>query len=110
MSESAIVPGGAGFIGSHVADALLARGTSVTVIDDLSTGDAGRVPAGAELRQLDIVDLPALLAVFEEVQPSAIYHLAAQASVVASVEDPGRDCEVNVRGTLNVLEAANRCS
>jgi UDP-glucose 4-epimerase len=108
MSESAIVTGGAGFIGSHVADALLARGTSVTVIDDLSTGDAARVPAGAELSQLDIVDLPALLAVFEQVQPSAIYHLAAQASVVASVEDPGRDCEVNVRGTLNVLEAANR--
>jgi UDP-glucose 4-epimerase len=80
----------------------------VTVIDDLSTGDARRIAAGAELRELDIVDLPALLAVVEEVKPSAVYHLAAQASVVASVEDPGRDCEVNVRGTLNVLEAAGR--
>jgi UDP-glucose 4-epimerase len=108
MTQSVIVTGGAGFIGSHVVDALLAAGNSVTVIDDLSTGDANRVAAGAELRQLDIVDLPALQAVVEEVKPSAVYHLAAQASVVASVEDPGRDCEVNVRGTLNVLEAAGR--
>jgi UDP-glucose 4-epimerase len=108
MSDSAIVTGGAGFIGSHVVDALLERGNSVTVIDDLSTGDAARVAGGADLRQFDIVDLPAVLAVFDEVRPSAVYHLAAQASVVASVADPGRDCEVNVRGTLNVVEAANR--
>jgi UDP-glucose 4-epimerase len=108
MSQSAIVTGGAGFIGSHVVDALLAQGTSVTVIDDLSTGEAERVPSGADLRQLDIVDLPAVLAVVEEVKPGAIYHLAAQASVVVSVENPGRDCEVNVKGTLNVLEAAGR--
>src|SRR5947209_7142727 len=108
MSQSAIVTGGAGFIGSHVVDALLAAGSSVTVIDDLSTGEAGRVAAAAQLHELDIVDLPALMAVAEEVKPDAVYHLAAQASVVASVEDPGRDCEVNVRGTLNVLEAAGR--
>ncbi|HEX4186730.1 MAG TPA: NAD-dependent epimerase/dehydratase family protein [Solirubrobacteraceae bacterium] len=108
MSDSAIVTGGAGFIGSHVVDALLERGSAVTVIDDLSTGDAARVARDADLRQLDIVDLPAVLAVFEEVRPSAVYHLAAQASVVASVADPGRDCEVNVRGTLNIVEAANR--
>ncbi len=100
--------GGAGFIGSHVVDALLAEGREVTVIDDLSAGLAERVPAGAELRQLDIVDFDGLLAVFEDVKPAAVFHLAAQASVVASVADPGRDCEVNVRGTLNVLEAANR--
>ncbi len=103
--------GGAGFIGSHVVDALLADGHAVTVIDDLSCGDAARVAAAAELRELDIVDLAALRAVVAEVQPSAIFHLAAQASVVASVEDPGRDCAVNVQGTLNVLEAAGsaRC-
>jgi UDP-glucose 4-epimerase len=108
MSTPAIVTGGAGFIGSHVVDALLADGHTVTVIDDLSAGDPRRVAPEADLRELDIVDLPALSAVFEEVRPSAVYHLAAQASVVASVEDPGRDCEVNVRGTLNVLEAAGR--
>jgi UDP-glucose 4-epimerase len=106
MSRSAIVTGGAGFIGSHVADALLADGYAVTVVDDLSTGSAARVPSGAELRELDIVDEPALRSLFEEVAPEAVYHLAAQASVVASVEDPGRDCDVNVRGTLNVLELA----
>jgi UDP-glucose 4-epimerase len=106
VTPNAIVTGGAGFIGSHVVDALLADGHRVTVIDDLSTGDARRVAAEAELRELDIVDQAALAAVISEVQPSAIYHLAAQASVVASVEDPGRDCEVNVRGTLNVVRAA----
>jgi UDP-glucose 4-epimerase len=109
VSSRAIVTGGAGFIGSHVVDALLAAGYAVTVIDDLSTGDARRVAGEAELRELDIVDFPAFSAVLEEVQPSAIFHLAAQASVVASVENPGRDCEVNVKGTLNVVEAARRC-
>ncbi len=108
-APQAIVTGGAGFIGSHVVDALLADGYGVTVIDDLSSGDAGRVAEEAELRELDIVNLPALRAVVEEVVPRAIFHLAAQASVVASVEDPGRDCEVNVKGTLNVVEAAGRC-
>jgi len=109
MPSSAIVTGGAGFIGSHVADALLAEGYAVTVIDDLSAGDPARVPDAAELVQLDIVELPALAAVVEKVKPRAIFHLAAQASVVASVEDPGRDCEVNVKGTLNVVETAGRC-
>ena len=108
MSGSAIVTGGAGFIGSHVVDALLAAGNGVTVIDDLYAGDPARVNPAAELRVLDIVDMAALEAVFEEVQPSAIYHLAAQASVVASVKDPRRDCQVNVAGTLNVVEAAGR--
>ena len=109
MTSRAIVTGGAGFIGSHVVDALLAEGYGVTVIDDLSSGNAGRVAKEAELRELDIVDFAALEAVVEEVGPSAIFHLAAQASVVASVQDPGRDCEVNVKGTLNVVEAAGRC-
>jgi UDP-glucose 4-epimerase len=93
---SAIVTGGAGFIGSHVVDALLADGPA-------------RVAKEADLRELDIVDLASLRAVVEEVGPDAIFHLAAQASVVASVEDPGRDCEVNVKGTLNVVEVAGRC-
>jgi UDP-glucose 4-epimerase len=108
VSDSAIVTGGAGFIGSHLVDGLLAQGYAVTVIDDLSTGDRKRVAAEAELRELDIVDLPGLEAVVRQVQPRAIFHLAAQASVVASVEDPGRDCEVNVKGTLNVVETAGK--
>ena len=109
MSTRAIVTGGAGFIGSHVVDALLGEGYGVTVVDDLSAGHAGRVAAAAELRELDIVDFAGLEAVVQEVQPRAIFHLAAQASVVASVQDPGRDCEVNVKGTLNVVELAGRC-
>ena len=106
MSKRAIVTGGAGFIGSHVADALLADGFEVRVIDDLSSGSAERVPSAAELVELDIVDEKALREAFDGFPPEAVYHLAAQASVVVSVEDPGRDCDVNVRGTLNVLESA----
>jgi UDP-glucose 4-epimerase len=109
MTPTAIVTGGAGFIGSHLVDALLADGYGVTVIDDLSSGKADRVAKEAELRELDIVDFASLVAVMEEVRPRAVFHLAAQASVVASVQDPGRDCEVNVKGTLNVVEAAGRC-
>ncbi len=104
--KTAIVTGGAGFIGSHVVDSLLGEGYAVTVIDDLSTGDRRRVAERADLRELDVVDLAGLQDVFSEVGPAAVFHLAAQASVVASVEDPGRDCAVNVMGTLNVLQAA----
>jgi UDP-glucose 4-epimerase len=109
MSKRAIVTGGAGFIGSHVVDALLGDGYAVTVIDDFSSGTAERVPAEAELRTIDIVEREQLQSAFDEIQPTAVFHLAAQASVVASVADPGRDCDVNVRGTLNVLEAAGGC-
>ena len=108
MGSRAIVTGGAGFIGSHVVDALLGDGYEVTVVDDLSAGDARRVASQAELRELDIVDFDRLLALFEEIKPHAVFHLAAQASVVASVKNPGRDCEVNVMGTLNVVESAGR--
>jgi UDP-glucose 4-epimerase len=107
--STAIVTGGAGFIGSHVVDALLAAGSQVVVIDDLSSGDRARVAAEADLCELDIVRFDELRRVVEQAAPAAIYHLAAQASVVESVKDPGRDCEVNVRGTLNVLEAARAC-
>ncbi|HUB35501.1 MAG TPA: NAD-dependent epimerase/dehydratase family protein [Solirubrobacteraceae bacterium] len=106
-ARAAIVTGGAGFIGSHVVDSLLADGYEVTVIDDLSSGRAERVASGARLVELDIVDGAGVRAVVEEVAPEAIFHLAAQASVTASVADPGRDCEVNVKGTLNVVVAAN---
>jgi UDP-glucose 4-epimerase len=109
VTSSAIVTGGAGFIGSHLVDALLADGHQVTVVDDLSSGSARLVSDAADLRVLDIVEQRALVELAAAVKPATIFHLAAQASVVASVEDPGRDCDVNVRGTLNVLEAAARC-
>jgi UDP-glucose 4-epimerase len=105
--KHAIVTGGAGFIGSHVVDSLLDDGYGVTVIDDLSSGKASRVAGAAKLIELDIVDGAAVRRVVEDVGPEAVYHLAAQASVTASVDDPGRDCDVNVKGTLNVVAAAN---
>ncbi|MDQ6731174.1 MAG: GDP-mannose 4,6-dehydratase [Actinomycetota bacterium] len=108
MLSRAIVTGGAGFIGSHVVDSLLADGVAVTVIDDLSSGRAERVAAGARLEEISIVDASAVDAVFDRVTPEAIFHLAAQASVVVSTNDPAYDCAVNVQGTLNVLEASRR--
>jgi UDP-glucose 4-epimerase len=108
VPNRALVTGGAGFIGSHLVDALLADGYEVCVVDDLSSGDAGNVAAGARLHTLDITDRAALRAIVEREAPRAIFHLAAQASVVASVADPGRDCEVNVQGTLNVVDIAGR--
>ncbi|HEY7017402.1 MAG TPA: NAD-dependent epimerase/dehydratase family protein [Gaiellaceae bacterium] len=109
MAITAIVTGGAGFIGSHVADALLARGDRVAVVDDLSSGKRERVPAGAELHRIDIRDASAMRALASDLRPQAIFHLAAQADVRVSVEDPGRDADVNVRGTAEVLEAARVC-
>jgi UDP-glucose 4-epimerase len=108
MTTQAVVTGGAGFIGSHLVDSLLADGYGVTVIDDLSSGDARRVADAVRLVELDIVDRAGVAAVIEETKPETVFHLAAQSSVVVSVENPGRDCEVNVQGTLNVLDAANK--
>lgn len=105
---TAIVTGGAGFIGSHVVDALIAEGMTVVVVDDLSTGDRDRVAREAALEIVDITDRESLDRVFDQARPSAVLHLAAQSSVTVSVADPQRDCRVNVLGTLNVLEAANR--
>lgn len=107
-NRCAIVTGGAGFIGSHVVDALLGAEWRVVVVDDLSTGAARRVAEAATLEVVDITDRDALEKVLDAARPAAIFHLAAQASVTRSVADPERDCEVNVRGTLNVLEAATR--
>jgi UDP-glucose 4-epimerase len=108
VSNRAVVTGGAGFIGSHLVDALLADGYEVSVIDDLSSGSASNVAEGARLHVLDLTDGTALRGAIEQAAPRAIFHLAAQASVVASVADPGRDCAVNVQGTLNVVDTAGR--
>ncbi len=110
MAERAVVTGGAGFIGSHVVDSLVRDGYEVLVVDDMSAGDASRLAPEAELAKVDITDSAALAAAFDAFRPQAVFHLAAQASVTASVEDPGRDCAVNVLGTLNVVEAARRHS
>ena len=101
----AIVTGGAGFIGSHVVDALLARGDDVHVLDDLSKGKRENVAAGA---QLHVADIRQPDEVFDAVQPSLVLHLAAQADVRVSVERPDFDADVNVLGTVRILEAARR--
>ena len=101
----AIVTGGAGFIGSHVAEALVARGDEVHVLDDLSKGMRDNVPPPAELHVADIRDPDA---VFDAVRPEAVFHLAAQADVRVSVERPALDADVNVLGTVRILEAARR--
>ena len=104
----AVVTGGAGFIGSHVAEALLARGDEVHVLDDLSSGSREKVPDGAELHVGDIRADAA--ATFERVRPDVCFHLAAQADVNTSVARPDFDADVNVVGTVRVLEAARAAS
>jgi UDP-glucose 4-epimerase len=99
----AIVTGGAGFIGSHVVDALLARGDDVLVLDDLSNGKRENVP-GARIEVVDIRE--ALEGHFEGAE--VCFHLAAQVDVRVAVERPEHDAQVNVLGTVNVLEAARR--
>jgi UDP-glucose 4-epimerase len=102
----AVVTGGAGFIGSHIADALLAHGDEVHVLDDLSTGNREHVPEGARLHEGDIRSETD--AVFDEVRPEVCFHFAAQPNVRVSVEQPDLDADVNVVGTVRVLEAARR--
>jgi UDP-glucose 4-epimerase len=101
----AIVTGGAGFIGSHVVEALLARGDEVHVLDDLSKGRRENVATGAELH---VADIRAPDDVFAAVRPQAVVHLAAQADVRVSVEHPLLDADVNVLGTVRILEAARQ--
>jgi UDP-glucose 4-epimerase len=102
----AVVTGGAGFIGSHVVEALLVRGDEVTVVDDLSRGKCENVPEGARLVQADV--RKGLQAIFDEARPEVCFHLAAQVDVRVSVEQPAHDADVNVLGTVAVLEAARR--
>jgi UDP-glucose 4-epimerase len=104
----AVVTGGAGFIASHLVDALLARGDEVHVLDNLATGRQENVSPGAELVEADIRDPAAVAALFDRARPEVCFHFAAQADVRVSVERPDYDCEVNVLGTIRVLEAA-RC-
>ena len=101
-----MVTGGAGFIGSHVADALLAAGHEVGVIDDLSTGSRDNLPATVPLHVIDIRDRDAVFAAFAAFRPEVVCHQAAQMSVSRSVREPLFDAEVNTIGLINVLDAA----
>ena len=110
----ALVTGGAGFIGSNLVDRLLAEGNEVEVVDDLSTGSlanlaAARTSAGGRLTitQLDI-RLPEVVELIAHRAPEVVFHLAAQADVRVSVASPAFDAEVNIIGSLNVLEGARQ--
>jgi UDP-glucose 4-epimerase len=106
----ALVTGGAGFIGSNLVDALVARGEDVTVIDDLSTGKRTNLERalvnGAALEAVDIRYPEAVSDVVARTHPEVIFHLAAQIDVRKSVADPAADARINVEGTVNVLKAA----
>jgi UDP-glucose 4-epimerase len=109
-----LVTGGAGFIGSNIVDALLARGDDVVVIDDLSTGRESNIDdaraKGAELVRADICDGDQVAQIVGAAAPEVIFHLAAQIDVRKSVADPAADARINVEGTINVLEAARRAN
>jgi UDP-glucose 4-epimerase len=106
----ALVTGGAGFIGSHLVDALVARDDQVLVLDDLSSGRrenlARAIDKGATIVQADVRDPEAVAAGFATHSPDSVFHLAAQIDVRRSVTDPEFDLAVNVGGTINLLEQA----
>jgi UDP-glucose 4-epimerase len=108
----ALVTGGAGFIGSHVVDALVATGARVHAVDDLSTGRranlAGAIDRGAELHVSDVTDQAMLCALMARLQPDVVLHLAAHIDARRSVDEPAFDARVNVAGTAAVMEAARR--
>ncbi|HEX6904586.1 MAG TPA: NAD-dependent epimerase/dehydratase family protein [Thermoanaerobaculia bacterium] len=106
-SGTVCVTGGAGFIGSHVAEAFLAAGRRVLIIDNLSGGRRENVPAGAELHVLDIRS-PEAAALVRDSGVEILVHHAAQMDVRRSVEDPVFDADVNILGSLNLAEAARR--
>src|SRR5437588_3054637 len=105
-----LVTGGAGFIGSNLVDVLVARGDTVTVIDNLSTGKRENLDAarerGVDLHEVDVRDTSAVSEVFSAAAPELVFHLAAQIDVRSSVERPAGDAESNVLGTIAVLDAA----
>jgi UDP-glucose 4-epimerase len=101
-----IVTGGAGFIGSTLVDALIADGREVHVIDNLATGRLSNLPAEASFHEIDIRDLAVVARVARSSRATTIFHLAAQADVRRALEEPTFDADVNIGGTLSVLEAA----
>jgi UDP-glucose 4-epimerase len=106
----ALVTGGAGFIGSHLVDALLARGDEAVVVDHLRKGNGENLTRaralGAHVVKAEVSDVPAMVEAFRAARPETVFHLAAQIDVRRSVQDPSTDALVNIGGTAAVLEAA----
>lgn len=107
MTKS-LITGGAGFIGSHLCDRLLASGDDVVVIDSLITGSKANLDPRVKLYEKDIRD-KGLADIFMQERPDYVFHLAAQIDVRKSVENPAEDVQINLIGTLNVLESSFRC-
>src|SRR5262245_63434437 len=103
-----LVTGGAGFIGSQVVDGFVALGHEVAVLDNLSSGRRDFVHTKARLFQVDLRDVAAVEGVVAETRPEVVDHHAAQIDVRHSVEDPRGDAEVNILGTLSLLESCRR--
>jgi UDP-glucose 4-epimerase len=97
-----LVTGGAGFIGSHIVDALIERGDEVVVVDNLSTGLKDNVNPKAKLYQMSITD-SRLMEIFEREMPEMVSHHAAQVNLRRSVDEPQYDAQVNILGSLNVI-------
>jgi len=102
--KTALVTGGAGFIGSHLVDRLVQDGMDVAIIDDFSTGKRSNLNDAANQYDIDICD-ESLIEVIEEISPDIVFHLAAQISVSISTREPLNDARINVMGLLNLLEA-----
>lgn len=100
-----LVTGGAGFIGSHVADALSAGGETVAVLDNFVTGDPSNLRGSVKIIEADVAD-PGVVDIMAGLEIEAVIHAAGQASVATSMVDPTRDLAVNVVGTANVLAGA----
>ncbi|MFH0853268.1 MAG: NAD-dependent epimerase/dehydratase family protein [bacterium] len=102
-----LVTGGAGFIGSHLADRLVEQGDEVIIVDDLSSGNQEYLPDQAKFHQLDI-QAPQTADLILDQKPEKIYHLAAQKNLRFSLENPAADASINILGSLNILEAARQ--
>lgn len=100
-----LITGGAGFIGSNLADKALEAGWQVAVLDDLSSGRRENVPAAAEFFQVDIQDAAAVEKAFNSYKPTAVSHQAAQASVAISVREPQKDASINIIGSINIMQS-----
>src|SRR6476469_2910551 len=103
MMTKALVTGGAGFIGSHVADLFIANGWNVTVVDDLSSGKRENLPAKADFHEIG-VNSPEFTRLVSSGKFDVVAHLAAQIDVRKSVADPVADARTNILGTLNLME------
>ncbi len=100
-----LITGGAGFIGSNLADQALSAGWKVAVLDNLSSGRRENIPSGAEFFQVDIQDSGAVNGAFTRFQPTAVSHQAAQASVAVSVREPQTDASINIIGSINIMRS-----